>query len=223
MESLAQKMARSMVWPSQSGAPAAGRITEAGVWAWAYTYVPKITGWLGQLGLFVAIGEVAGWVSTAADTEEQADLVLSVQSHDYYREILYDWNEAAKRRVAPSQYNFIAPVYAQAMKMADEPTTTMGKISALIGTFAKHVQDQWTKFPNSEFDASLVTAASGPDGEEVIDLGTGTMYIEPSAPPGAWVAPTPYSTAGVSMSATSPLQWLIVGVGLWSGWRALRG
>ena len=213
---VAQRMARNMVWGRPM--PQGGRIVEAGVWSYAWLTAPKVASWLGQLGLVIGLSQVAGWISGSSSTKAGSEALILPNTRAMYQAVLEKWYNFAKLRIDPSRLPFIAPLYARAVQMSNESGLTLAKMSSLIGAFSEHVQGQ---------------AAAAPHPDSVVDFGTtdlgdlddalAAMATKPAGvlPAGAWVPPDP--VLGSLKPTPSVLGWIMLGVGLWAGWRAWRG
>lgn len=202
----AQRMAQSMLWPERQPA---GRVTEAGLIGWAWSLAPKVATWLGGLGIYIAVSEVATDLASTSPSQQWAEEPASASNVEYWRQRVIQWwnyaeGSSAKGQVLdPARVAFLQPVYARSLQLIDEPGVTKGQIGALYGTWARYVQKQVKAYP-------------GPapvNGDEVITGSIGTIYIDP--------------VTGASLSPGKPslglAGWFAVLSGAYSLWRQFRG
>lgn len=204
----AQRMAQSMLW----GRRPAGRVTEAGIFGWAWSLAPKIATWLGGLGIYIAVTEVVTDLEQGGPNMAWAEAPATDSQITYWRDRVMQWwnyafGSSPKGHVMdPNRAFLLQPVYARALQMIDEPGVTKGQVFALYAKWARYVLKQVEKYP-------YIPGPGEVPAEPGTITGEMTIYMDPAT--GGALTP---GRAGLGI-----MGWLSILAGAYSYWRQLRG
>jgi hypothetical protein len=109
-----------------------GQITEVGLLPFAWTMAPAIVETIKQIGIFVAVSEVASLVAGAFSNEGQAEARTPYPVLDAYRDETAALGVWASERMTKAEFQFVAPVLGAALKLF----TPTGPWGAAVPTMA---------------------------------------------------------------------------------------